>query len=161
MTKMDRAVLFLDPYSTELDWETLRCVAQTKITDLWLLFPISVILRMTPKKGDAIRSEWKATIDRLLGTADWEQALYKPIAADPMGDLFSDIEHEENYERVNVDELKGWVTSRLAELFPYVAKPVLLTNNGRPLFLFFFAIANDSDKAKKLADKVARHITKP
>ncbi|MDO9319092.1 MAG: three-Cys-motif partner protein TcmP [Gammaproteobacteria bacterium] len=45
----DRAVLLLDPYSTQLDWSTLRHVAESGKVDLWLLFPISVILRMTPK----------------------------------------------------------------------------------------------------------------
>ncbi|MCY4263991.1 MAG: three-Cys-motif partner protein TcmP [Gammaproteobacteria bacterium] len=45
----DRAVLFIDPFSTELQWETLKSVAESKKVDMWLLFPFSVILRLMPK----------------------------------------------------------------------------------------------------------------
>ena len=51
MQSNDRAVLMLDPFSTQLDWATLIPVAESGKVDLWLLFPISVILRMTPKDG--------------------------------------------------------------------------------------------------------------
>ena len=79
MQSNDRAVLMLDPFSTQLDWATLIPVAESGKVDLWLLFPISVILRMTPKDGTKTKPEWKQTLDRLLGTNDWEKALYKPV----------------------------------------------------------------------------------
>jgi three-Cys-motif partner protein len=72
----DRAVILLDPFSTQLNWEAVICVAQTWKIDLWLLFPISVILRMTPREGVKIKPEWRETLNRLLGTSDWETALY-------------------------------------------------------------------------------------
>ncbi len=53
----DRAVVLLDPFSTQLDWNTLIPIARSGKIDLWLLFPISVILRMTPKQGEKIKSE--------------------------------------------------------------------------------------------------------
>lgn len=154
----DRAVLFLDPYSTQLDWNTLEYVAKSKRVDLWLLFPISVILRMTPKDGTKVKPEWKNTLNRLLGTNSWESALYKPLEATPMGDLFGDPDPTPASQRLNTEELKNWVTNRLKELFPYVAEPVPLKNNGRPLFLFYFAVANNSEKAWKLADRAATSI---
>ena len=156
----DRAVLLLDPYSTQLDWETLRFVADTKRVDLWLLFPISVILRMTPTDGNNTRPEWKNTIDRLLGTTHWEEAIYKPLVPPAIGDLFDDQDKVESSERYTTQELEQWVTNRLKEVFPYIAKPVLLTNKGAPLFLFYFAVSNDDKRAWGLADKVASHIIK-
>lgn len=154
----DRAVLFLDPYSTQLDWATLGHIAKSGKVDLWLLFPISVILRMTPTAGDRVRPEWKNTLNRLLGTNEWEAALYKPIEAPPMDDLFGDVDPTPAAERVNTAELERWVTGRLGELFPYVAKPVPLKNGGKPLFLFYFAVSNSNPKAWGLADKAATHI---
>ncbi|WOD27083.1 three-Cys-motif partner protein TcmP [Alloalcanivorax xenomutans] len=154
----DRAILFVDPYSTQLDWSTLEHVAITEKVDLWLLFPISVILRMMPRDGDRIRPEWRETLNRLLGTDKWEEALYKPVDLPMIGDLFGDGDPTPVAERTNVDELQKWVSARLGELFPYVAKPVLLKNKGRPLFLFFFAVSNPEPKAWGLAEKAVSHI---
>ena len=157
----DRVVLFIDPYNTEFNWETLQVIAQSKKVDMWLLFPISVILRMTPKEGAKIIPEWDKTISRLLGTPGWKEALYKPKEPQEMGDLFAtrDIlsESDELMERINPDELKSWVHLRLEEIFSYVASPVMLKNNNRPLFLLFFAVSNPSPAAKKLASRLAKH----
>jgi len=160
LERNDRAVLLLDPYSTQLDWNTLKYVAASKKVDLWLLFPISVILRMTPRDGARVKPEWKNTLDRLLGTDSWEDSLYKPLEAPVMDDLFGTPDPIPVSERLNTKELEQWVTNRLKELFPYVAQPVPLNNNGRPLFLFYFAVSNDSEKAWRLADRAASHIIK-
>ncbi|MDO8907275.1 MAG: three-Cys-motif partner protein TcmP [Pseudohongiella sp.] len=160
LSRNDRAVLLLDPYSTQLDWDTLKHIASSGKVDLWLLFPISVILRMTPTDEERVKPEWKNTLNRLLGTDEWESALYKPVEAPRMDDLFGDVDATPAGQRVNTDELGQWVTGRLNELFPYVAKPVLLKNHGRPLFLFYFAVSNPNSAAWRLADKAASHIIK-
>ncbi|MDP2126625.1 MAG: three-Cys-motif partner protein TcmP [Pseudohongiella sp.] len=154
----DRAVLLLDPYSTQLDWETLKYVANSGKVDLWLLFPISVILRMTPTDEERVKPEWKNTLNRLLGTDEWESALYKQAEAPRIDDLFGGVDATSAGRRVNTDELEQWVTGRLQELFPYVAKPVLLKNHGSPLFLFYFAVSNPNPAAWRLADRAASHI---
>ncbi len=35
-----RAVLFLDPYGMQVEWESVAAVAKTQAIDLWLLFPL-------------------------------------------------------------------------------------------------------------------------
>ena len=156
----DRAVLFLDPYSTQLDWETLKNIADSGKVDLWLLFPLSVIIRMTPIDGAKIRPEWRDTLNRLLGTNEWEAALYKPNVLPVTDDLFEAVNKETDTERLNVEGVQLWITERLRELFPFVAKPLLLKNNGKPLFLLFFAVSNTEQKAWGLAQKAANHIIK-
>lgn len=156
----DRAVLFVDPYSTELDWDTLKHVARSEKIDLWLLFPISALTRMTPRSEEQIRPEWAPTINRLVGTDSWEDALYKPIDKPPMDDLFGELENEGAKQRLNTEELGRWVTDRLQELFPYVSDPVPLKNNNRPLFNFYFIVSNPHKKAQDLARKVVKHILK-
>ncbi len=153
----DRAVLLLDPFSTELDWNTLKPVAQSEKIDLWLLFPISAILRMTPKDGAKIIPEWGKTLSRLLGTEDWQKALYKPKPTPLIQDMFENQE-EDAATRLNIDELELWITNRLKELFSYVAKPVPLKNNKTTLFLFYFAVSNKKDVAWKLADRIVKNI---
>lgn len=157
LTASDRAVLLLDPYSTQLDWVTLESIAASGKVDLWMLFPISVILRMTPKDEDRIRPEWANTLRRLLGTDAWEAAFYKPPEVPSIDDLFDDAPTQAA-RRINTTEVENWVTGRLKEVFPYVAKPVLLTNRGSPLFLFYFAVSNKSEKAWGLAERAASDI---
>lgn len=160
LSSHDRAVLFLDPYSTQLDWDTLRYIAATKKIDLWLLFPISAITRMTPSDQAKIRPEWSGTITRLLGTQEWEDALYKPRTMPVTNDFFDDIDETGSAERLNIDELEEWITKRLRETFCYVAKPFRLTNNRRPLFAFYFAVSNPNEKAWRLADRAVTSILK-
>ena len=111
---------------------------------------------MTPKDGTKTKPEWKQTLDRLLGTNDWEKALYKPVT-NKTADLFDNApDNPEN--RINVEELKNWISARLREIFPFVAAPVLLKNNNRPLFLFYFAVSNPNESAWGLAQKVTSQI---
>lgn len=47
-----RAVLFLDPYGMQVEWQTLEAVARTKAIDLWLLFPLGIgVNRLLTKDG--------------------------------------------------------------------------------------------------------------
>ncbi len=151
--------MFIDPYKSELDWQTLEVVANSKKIDLWLLFPLSVLLRMTPKDGDRIIPAWESTITRLLGTSDWKEALYKPKSQPVMSDLFGVESLNESSERINADEIELWVKTRLEEIFSFVAKPVRLQGpKNAPLFSFFFAVSNPNRSAWGLAQKVAGHI---
>lgn len=148
--------MLLDPFSTQLDWATLNPVAESGKVDLWLLFPISAIIRMTPRDGSKTKPEWKQTLDRLLGTNDWEKALYKPVTDKTM-DLF-DNGFDGGEARINVKELRNFVSARLQEIFHFVASPVLLDNNNRPLFLFYFAVSNTNKKAWGLARRATSYI---
>ncbi|MBA7536115.1 hypothetical protein ES705_28377 [subsurface metagenome] len=38
----NRAVLFLDPYGMQVNWETIKAIANTKAIDLWYLFPLGI-----------------------------------------------------------------------------------------------------------------------
>src|ERR1017187_3105193 len=47
-----RAVLFLDPYGTQVSWKTIEAIAATKAIDLWVLFPLGGVNRMLTQSGD-------------------------------------------------------------------------------------------------------------
>jgi hypothetical protein len=71
---------------------------------------------MTPIEGTRVRPEWRDTLNRLLGTNDWEATLYQPIETPPTGDLFGDVDPTPVVQRVNISELERWVTAGLEEL---------------------------------------------
>ena len=45
MGRYDRAVVFLDPFATEVDWNTVEAIAKTEKIDCWILFPLNRISR--------------------------------------------------------------------------------------------------------------------
>lgn len=161
--RYNRGLLFLDPYATQVHWTTLENVAKTKSMDVWYLFPFSALNRMLPKNGKY--KAWEDCIDRLLGDKNWRTEFYKK---DPQMSLFDYefIKVTENEERLVKDatpeHIKKYILERLKTIFPCVSNnPRIFKNkNNSPMFLFCFAISNDSGKAQGLALRIADHILK-
>src|SRR5258707_11201188 len=60
--KSARAVLFLDPYGMEVDWETLVAIAATKAIDVWFLFSLSGLYRQATRRSGNITRDKRAAI---------------------------------------------------------------------------------------------------
>ncbi|MDR2599591.1 MAG: three-Cys-motif partner protein TcmP [Oscillospiraceae bacterium] len=152
--KENRAVLFLDPYATEVKWTTLVAIAKTQAIDIWYLFPFGAAQRLLPNEG--IVESWRNKLNDLFGDTAWESRFYKP---NPQLSMFSDDDCM--IKDVNTKELAIYICERLKSIFPYVAdNPKFLYNTKMsPLFLFCFAVANPNPSAIALAKKVAEeHI---
>ena len=52
MGNYDRAVVFLDPYATQVDWSTVEEIAGTRKIDCWILFPLMAIARLMPRNDE-------------------------------------------------------------------------------------------------------------
>lgn len=162
--RYNRGLLFLDPYATQVNWTTLENVAKTESIDVWYLFPFSALERMLPKNGKY--GKWEDCVDRLLGDSGWQTEFYKK---DPQLTLFdtipdeTDLNDEERLVKdANPEHIKDYIISRLETIFPCVSKHPRIFRNSRrsPMFLFCFAISNESPKAQKLALRIADHILK-
>ena len=161
--RFSRGLLFLDPYATQVDWATLERVAGTKSIDVWYLFPFSALNRMLPKNGKY--GSWENTIDRLLGDNGWRTEFYKK---DPQVSLFDLglIDGGEDEDRVikdaSLEHIKEYIISRLETTFPCVSNNPRIFKNSKEstMFLFCFAISNESVAAQRLALRIAEHILK-
>lgn len=161
--RFNRGLLFLDPYATQVDWATLERVAGTKSIDVWYLFPFSALNRMLPKNGKY--GSWENTIDRLLGDNGWRTEFYKK---DPQVSLFDLglIDGGEDEDRVikdaSLEHIKEYIISRLETTFPCVSNNPRIFKNSKEstMFLFCFAISNESVAAQRLALRIANHILK-
>lgn len=161
--RYNRGLLFLNPYATQLNWTTLEKVAQTKSIDVWYLFPFSALERMLPKNGKY--DKWEDCIDRLLGDPGWREEFYKKDPQITLFELFPESgqnDDERLYKDADPDHIKDYILSRLAEIFPCVSQHARIFRNSKkaPMFLFCFAISNESKAAQKLALKIADHILK-
>ena len=152
LTKYQRGVMFLDPYALELDWAVLDAASKTGILDVWYLFPVNALTRNLPK-DKRYTDATSAKIDTILGTHDWENALYQE---DPQLSLFGTT----NYDRVNFDELVKYISTRLGSTFAYVSPKsrILKNSNNSPLFILYFLMTNSSPKAIGLGSKVVNQI---
>lgn len=158
-----RGLLFLDPYATQVAWSTLENVAATKSIDVWYLFPFAALNRMLPRNGNY--ACWEYCIDHLLGATDWRSEFYKE---DPQMSLFDMCGKDKQghstrkIKEANPEHLKTYIVKRLETIFPCVSQNPRIFRNSKqsPLFLFCFAISNDSGPAQGLALRIADHILK-
>ena len=152
LTVYNRAVMFLDPYALELDWSVLEIAKDKNILDIWYLFPLNALTRNLPKKKKLTQA-MENKIDNILGTREWENSLYQ---LDDQISMFGD----ENYVRVNFEELVSFVKNRLTSNFAYVSPKSRILKNSKnsPLFILFFMMTNNSYKAIGLGSKVVNEI---
>lgn len=150
-----RAVLFLDPYGMQVEWDTIAAIAATKAIDLWLLFPLGIgVNRLVTRSGN-IPEGWQRRLDILLGTTKWRDEFYS-VERTPT--LFGG--DEERVVKATKETIGRYFNDRLKTVFAGVAdKPAVLRNSANcPLYLFCFAAGNA--KGAPIALKIANHLLK-
>lgn len=150
-----RALVFLDPFGTQVEWSTMQLLAQTRAVDLWTLVPVGALNRMLC--NDGVRPEFRERLRRYFGTPTWESELYK-VREKRQGGLFEEYTDSATL-KVSHSEVGEYYLKRLAEIFPHVcSRPLILRNsNDSPLFLLCFATANPN---AQVAVKIAGEILK-
>lgn len=148
-----RAVAFLDSFGAQVDWKTIEVIAATEAIDLWYLFPLMAVVRMTPKDGN-VPKLWARRLDKMLGDTGWREAFY---AKESEPDLFGDHALRKTTQ---VSDVEQYLLSRLKTVFPAVSNKVLHLPEaeGRTMCLLVFAYANPKPKAMGLALKIANDI---
>jgi len=155
--KDHRAVLFLDPFGMNVEWETLKAVAQTKAIDVWVLFPLGIgVNRLLMKDGDKIPDPWVNKLNSIFGTDEWVSKFYTRVVS---ADLF-EAPQEELRKTGNLKAIAEFYLSRLGSIFPAVADNPRMMHNSRsnPLFMLCFAVSNPSERAQKIALDIAKHL---
>lgn len=150
-----RAVLFLDPYGMQVEWETIAAIAKTKAIDLWLLFPLGIgVNRLVTRSGD-IPEGWQRRLDTLLGSKDWREEFY---TKERVRTLFGG--EEERVIKASKETIGRYFNDRLKSVFAGVAdNPGVLRNSANcPLYLFCFAAGNE--KGAPIALKIANSLLK-
>ena len=148
-----RAVLFLDPYGMQVEWETIRAVAETQAIDMWLLFPLGMgINRLLPRSGN-VPSSWRDRIDCLLGTDDWYDKFYR---RESETDLFGNV--TESVIKATMETIGQFFIERLQTVFAAVApNPGVMRNSANsPLYLLCFAMGNA--RGKEIGLRIANHL---
>lgn len=78
-TTRERAVVFLDPFGTSMEWKVISALGKTRAVDLWVLFPYFAINRMLVRDRKP-HGAWANRLTKVFGTADWEKSFYSRTA---------------------------------------------------------------------------------
>lgn len=150
----DRAVVFLDPFATQVSWATVAALARTKRIDCWILFPLMAIARMMPLNTEP--SEPLAEqLDRIFGGREHWSELYRAALQQPLFPLADDPVQE---RPGNSDFIAACYRKRLEQAFFRVAptRRTLRNRRNAPLFELFFAASNPA--GADIAVRIANHI---
>lgn len=155
----ERAVLFLDPYGMQVEWDTIAAVAATKAIDMWLLFPLGIgVVRLLKNTGD-IPAAWRHRLDLLLGRKDWYDEFYR-VETSRQSSLFEPPQQQ--IVKATTETIGCYFNDRLRSVFAGVAsKPRVLHNSSNcPLYLLCFAAANETGTpiALRIADHLLRKV---
>ena len=156
MSSSDRAVMFLDPYATEVSWEMVEAIAETRKIDCWILFPLMAITRMMPIRSEPDES-LKLHLDRVFGGREFWMNKYEDSAQ------FSLFDQTRGRERAHGSEqIANAYKIRLQSAFARVAPNSRTLRNamGAPLFQFMFAASNvrGAPTAIRIADHILSHL---
>ena len=148
-----RAVLFLDPYGMEVEWQTITAIANTQAIDLWILFPLGIAVNRLLKRDGDVDTTVRHKLDRFFGTTDWYDTFYE-IASSPT--LFGE---EMVVQKISdFQSIAQYFVQRLQTVFTGVANnPLPLYNSkNNPLYLLCFAAGNP--KGAPIAVNIAQNI---
>ena len=155
MSDFDRAVVFLDPYATEVSWTTVEAIAKTRKIDCWILFPLMAVNRMMPTDREPDEAE-AIQLDRIYGGRQyWLEGTYHEA---PQMSLFGGDPRRERARRS--EQFADGYRERLRSIFPRVAETRCTLRNSKntPLFDLLFAAGNP--KGAPIAMQIADHILK-
>ncbi len=150
--KKCRAVVFLDPFGSQVEWATIEDIARTKAIDLWYLFPAGLSVHRQVRTADGtVHRDHQASLDRILGTTEWRKAFAEEVVDEP--DLFK-FEQVHTKKVVTADSATRFMIERMKTVFGGGVLDDWLTlgSKGVHMFSLIFAWANPSPGAKKAGD---------
>ena len=152
MQPFDRAVVFLDPYATEVSWPTVEAIARTKRVDCWILFPLMAVSRMMPTDREPVES-WARRLDAIFGGRKYWMEGYQ----DSLQMRLFGVERKRERTWTS-EQIAQRYKQRLVTASNRVSETSRTLRNSRnvPLFELFFAAANPVGARRAIP--IASHI---
>ena len=149
--KYRRALVFVDPYTIDLDWRVTALAGSLKTVDMFINFMIVAANRNALLQNpDEITDAQRTRMNRVWGDDSWFKALYD----DRQLSLFDEISATEKLPKAN-GLLANAYRQRLTQQagFAYAAPPRPFKNRaGAELYYLFFASPNAAGY------RVAKHL---
>ncbi len=150
-----RGVMFLDPYGTQVSWETIKAIADTQAIDLWILLPIGTVNRLLNRNGRIIEGR-KRRLNTMFGDDTWFERIYQTTERNSLFSTEPLTVHSKTSDPFGL--ITTYFIDRLKTVFADVAQnPLVMRNSANsPIFLLCFAAGNP--KGAPIAVRIAQHI---
>ncbi|MEZ5655121.1 MAG: three-Cys-motif partner protein TcmP [Sphingobium sp.] len=154
--KETRAVVFLDPFGLQIDYETLQMLGRTQAVDLWYLVPVFAMYRQISGDG-RINEDGGPRVDAALGTSAWRDVAV--VEEEGPTDLFNQRQFRSK-RAVDIAWFEKVAKERIGAAFggQVLNETLPLGRNGTQEFSLMFAWANPGEKAQQLAAKLAKAV---
>lgn len=151
--RFQRGVVFLDPFGSQVNWETIEAIAHTEALDLWYLFPAGLGVFRQISNAGTVDPTHAPAITRMFGTDRWRKAFLKPSE---QGELFAGPQRQEKV--VTPESAAEFMVERLGTVFKggVLDQMIPLGKHHYPSYYLLFAWGNTSSKAKTLASKLSK-----
>lgn len=146
-----RAVVFLDPYGMNIEWDLLQQIGATKAIDLWFLFPLGTGANRLLKRDATPPKAFANKLTRIFGTDEWQTAFYTESPQRELFDADIHVVKDASFELIG-----QFFIERLKTTFTGVAPntKALVNSRNNPMYLLCFAAGNPigAPTAVKIAD---------
>jgi three-Cys-motif partner protein len=147
-----RAFVFLDPYGLQVDWETVRELANTKTCDIFVNFSIMGVTRLLPR-DQSPQPEVVEQLDKVMGSTEWITQIYREPQETQLNLFSNPDEPSLSRDTLQAEWLADLYTKQLSTLFPHVSKPVLMRNSTNSV-LYALCLASHKPVATKIANSL-------
>lgn len=158
-----RGVVFLDPFSMQVDWSTLTALSRTECFDVWYLFNVAAVTRQLAHDFVGIGNK-EAMLDRVLSPRWRELYAVKPESVSQQYDIFAggfEVTPSSTQRVATKSQIDKWFEGVLRETFAFVSESLpIMTPHGGHQFSLFLAVANRDKKATELAEKFVRYVNR-
>jgi len=132
--RFNRGLIFLDPFSMDVEWPTIQEIAGTRALEIFLNFPVMALNRtVLPNDPNALTEAQIRRMNNFWGSTEWRGDIYQQVST-----LFGTVEMK--MQPTTGKRLGRLFTRRLREVFRHVTEPLVMTNSrNAPLYCLIFA----------------------
>ncbi len=142
-----RAIVFLDPFGMQVEWEVIQQLADTKGIEIFLNLPVGMaIQRLLRRQADKFTDKERERLDRYFGSGDWKKVLYRSQRT-----LFGD--DDQNKIDQSGERLVKWYRERLRTVFSHVSRAALIRNTRRG-HLYYLMLCSHNPVGVKIANDI-------
>lgn len=148
-TKKLAALLFIDPFGMQVDWNSIASLEGTR-SDIWILIPTGVTVnRLLPKSGEVSNPK---KLERFFGLS-YEELFNFFYTHKTEDTLFGKVESVEKLENP-IDKIVALYKNQLQTIWNYVTDPPLILKNSRNVAIFHLLFASNNKTAFNIASQI-------
>lgn len=144
------ALVLLDPFGMQLNWETIRALKNIQHIDLWILVPSGVIInRLLTRRGEILCPE---RMEKMFGMPidEIQEYFYQQVTEQGLFGEFTRPQKRDN----TIHRIAQLYLESLAKEFTHVISQPLVLRNTTNCPIFHFVFASHNQTGVKIASEI-------